>query len=322
MVLDARAVVRFVGDLHLGDGGGNDGFGRKDDDLVAFLERAAPACDALVVMGDALDVPQALGARRALRAHPRVRQALQAAARRTRVVFLRGNHDPDVDYARLFPGARACSRVVLGDALVWHGHQLDRFCRPGRPLHLQKIALHHLAERAFGFTFRVPLRDHDTWQNRVAHWLGWQYGRRLRQLAGLLRLLGLGAWAGEQEEFVRYWSRTVWGDPNALFEPARDFVARAPYRALVCGHSHLPGVVPLPSDRAYVNVGSWTEAAQGVAVWDGRTFVVEDAATGERPGARHYAWMLEGVDPGDFFAWWAAHYLGRLRFRADAPRAP
>lgn len=109
VVLDAAPVVRFVGDLHVGDGGHNDGFGRKDGELEAYLERSAATCDALVVMGDALDVPQALGARRALRAHPRVRAALAAAARRTRVLFLCGNHDPTADYARLFPGARACA---------------------------------------------------------------------------------------------------------------------------------------------------------------------------------------------------------------------
>jgi len=58
--LPGDAVVRFVGDLHLGDGAHNDGFGDSDEALAEFLTDCATSCEAVVFMGDTLDLPQAL----------------------------------------------------------------------------------------------------------------------------------------------------------------------------------------------------------------------------------------------------------------------
>jgi hypothetical protein len=86
----ASSVVRFIGDLHLGDGAKNDAFGDKDELLAGLLAECAGTSDAVVFMGDAIDVPQALSARRAARAHPLAMRAIEALSRRTRVVFIRG----------------------------------------------------------------------------------------------------------------------------------------------------------------------------------------------------------------------------------------
>ena len=281
--LPASTVARFFGDLHLGDGGRNDAFGRKDRLLVDQLADCARTCDAVVFMGDALDVPQGFTVRRILRAHPSVARALTELAAQVPVFFVRGNHDWTVDYDSLFPGARACEALRIGDTLVWHGHHLDRYCHPGATSHAVQMFLHHLFERTLGFQFRVPLHDFDTWQNRIGHWLGAAFARHLRRMTALYTQLGVPARAESGEAFIRYWSRAVWGDPHALFAPTATLLREGPYRAVVAGHTHLPGVIdldgPAPSETpgaTYVNAGSWTFDAAQTATWDGRRFTVHD----------------------------------------------
>jgi hypothetical protein len=129
------------------------------------------------------------------------------------------------------------------------------------------------------------------------------------------RVLGLDERAADCEAFIRYWSRALWGDPHALFAPASAAIRGGTHRALVCGHAHLPGVVDLDG-RQYANAGSWTFGRSEYVEWNGTRLVARTAA-GEEIGDRHYRWMVEGQDRGDFFDWWAAHYEGRLRFRRD-----
>jgi UDP-2,3-diacylglucosamine pyrophosphatase LpxH len=317
--LGAGNVTRFVGDLHLGDGARNDAFGNDDARLARFLADCETACDAVVFMGDAFDLPQAFSERRVGRAHPRVVQAIERLASRVQVVFVLGNHDWTVDYEHLLSGVRACVELEVGDVRVIHGHQLDRYCHPGRRGHRLKVSLHHLAERLFGFEFRVPLWEHDTWQNRVAHCLGAAYGRHLRRAAALYRVLGLDERAMECEAFIDYWSRAVWGDPHGLFEPATTAIRSGNHGALVCGHTHLPGVVDLGGCH-YANAGSWTFGRSEYVEWDGARLYAR-TTIGESVGDKNYHWMLGGETRGDFFDWWATHYEGWLRFRRDAASA-
>lgn len=307
--------VRFVGDLHLGDGGRNDAFGANDQRLARFLEESGACCDAVVFMGDAFDLPQAFNVRRITKAHPEASEALAALCRETDVRFVRGNHDYDVDYPRHFHGARGGEDFTIGPARVMHGYQLDTSCHPERPSHFASTVAHHLVERALGFEFRVPLHEHYTTQNRVVHLLGYQYARWLRASANVYDKLGFRERARSNEAFIHYWSRAVWGDAHALFDAAAAAARAGPTQALVCGHTHLPGVVDL-GDRHYINAGSWTFGDSGFAEWDGSAFSASDFETGESFGDTRYGWMLDGVDPGDFFDWWRLAYEGRLRFRA------
>ena len=315
----ARKRVRFVGDLHLGDGSHTDSFGAKDALLVGFLQQCQRTCDAVVFMGDAVDLPQAWHVDRVRRAHPEVFEALATLADRLPVFFIRGNHDWTVDYARLFKGARGCEELRMGDAKAWHGHQLDPYCHPSKENHRLAIGAHILAERLLGFEFRVPLHEHYTWQNRVAHWLGQWYGRYRRGVANLYQRLGMSDRSERAERFVQYWSRAVWGDPHALFQPVARHLAEAPIGALICGHTHLPGVVDLPGGT-YVNAGSWAFGQSCYAHWDGAAFTTHDCGTGAAVSDEAYEWMLAGRDPGDFFDWWRAHYRGWFRY--GARRAP
>lgn len=316
--LPSDTVVRFVGDLHLGDGAHNDTFGHNDHRLVEFLRECESSCDAVVFMGDAFDLPQAWTVRRIGRAHPDVVRAIERLSQHLPVFFILGNHDWTVDYAHLFPRSQACERLIIGETLVMHGHQIDRYCHPNRSFHRFKVTLHHIVERIFGFNFRIPIHQHNTWQNRVAHWLGAQYGRYLRRMAVVYRFLGLEERASECEAFIHYWSRALWGDNHALFEPATDLIRRGDYSALVCGHTHIPCVMDMGEGRHYINAGSWTFDRAEAAAWDGEAFEAIDIVSGDSVGDRHYRWMISGSDPGDFLDWWAAHYRGWLRFNTPA----
>ncbi|MGQ0826719.1 MAG: hypothetical protein ACT4OX_17120 [Actinomycetota bacterium] len=244
----------------------------------------------------------------------------RSASEAVQVVFVRGNHDWSVDYEATFAKTRACEDLLIGDVLVRHGHQYDTRCEPHTRSYQRQMVLHHLAERAFGFEFRTPLHDHLTWQNRVGHWLGHGYGRYRMAKADRLRRKGRDAKAAHCEGFVTYWSRSVWGDPHDAFRPIATALRGGPYRAIVCGHTHLPGVAGLDG-RHYVNAGSWASRAAQAAAWDGVEFSVNDFGTGASIGDEHYGWMLDGDDPGDFFDWWAQHYRGRLRFGPPVPAA-
>jgi len=138
-------------------------------------------------MGDAVDLAQGWTTRRVLAAHPAVGAAVGAVAERTQVVFVRGNHDWNVDYEAAFPAVRACETLEIGDVLVCHGHQYDVLCEPQTRSYQRQMVVHHLAERALGFEFRTPLHEHCTWQNRAAHWLGHRYGRHRAASAERLR---------------------------------------------------------------------------------------------------------------------------------------
>ncbi len=324
MKLPESRVVRFIGDLHLGDGGRNDGFGSNDRLLSEYLADAEGACDAVVFMGDAFDLPQAWSIRRIARAHPAAMRAIAALAKgRAEVIFVRGNHDWDVAYERVFPGAKRCEELMVGEALVCHGHRFDRYCHPDARLHRHKVAAHNLAERLFGFEFRVPLAAHNTWQNRAGHWLGHKYARYLRRRSETWSERGKPERGESGEEFIRYWSRAVWGDPHAMFEPAVALVRERHYRALICGHTHLAGVVDLGGGAHYVNAGSWAFGAAQAATWDHGRLCVEDRVNGTEITDEKYRWMIAGRDPGDFFVWWKLHYRGWLRFdETDPMREP
>lgn len=317
--LPEPASACFVGDVHLGDGGRNEIFRAGDDLLAGLVRERAARRETIVFMGDTVDLAQGWSTRRVLSAHPAVADAIRSASARTCVVFVRGNHDWTVDYEAAFPGARVCETLELGDVLVQHGHQYDTMCAPHTRSYRHQTVVHHLAERAFGFEFRTPLHEHDTWQNRAAHWLGHRYARYRVARAQRLRKRGLYARADEYEHFVTYWSRSVWGDPHDAFEPVTEALGAGPHRAIVCGHTHLPGVVEV-GGRHYVNAGSWAFGAAEVASLEAGRFAAHDAATGAAIGDERYRWLLDGCDPGDFFDWWAQHYRGRLRF--GPPVAP
>ncbi len=89
---------------------------------------------------------------------------------------------------------------------------------------------------------------------------------------------------------------------------------RGEHRALICGHTHLPGVVDVDGGAQYVNAGTWGFGHSHFASWDGTELSVSAWETGAEIRDEHYRWMLTGHAPGDFFVWWQKHHRGWLRF--------
>jgi UDP-2,3-diacylglucosamine pyrophosphatase LpxH len=314
--------VWIVSDLHLGDGTPNDAFFGKDRHLEAFLDQVDRDGGTLVLNGDIVDVHQAWNLTRILRAHPEVFAAMSRLGREGRLVYVIGNHDHDLRPLRDVLAFDTCDEVHVGDALlVRHGHEYDPYILGMLDRGQWHTLVHHLVERWLGTWLRLPLGEFYTLPNRLMFWL-------VHKAALVARAhQRLGQWidlptpdADEVVANLDFWCWCNAGDSMGIFRPALADVTASPWRALACGHSHLPGVVHRDG-HVYANSGSWTFAASQYLVWDGADVTCHDWITGRAYGDELYRPMLDGsLYEQDFFAWWAANYQGWLRFREGEER--
>src|SRR5262249_15354281 len=107
-----------VSDLHLG------ARNSRTDDFLRFLDDLS--VDRLVIAGDLFDSPVLRGLQTP---HVRVLEVLRQFARSCRLVWLRGNHDPDEAWCRDVLGLPCQDELVInvGDRtyLACHGHLWD-----------------------------------------------------------------------------------------------------------------------------------------------------------------------------------------------------
>ena len=116
--------VYFVSDLHLGDGSHADVFLKKDEHFLAFLDEVEREAQALVIVGDALDFEQAWYFSLIVRAHREVIARLTALTDKLRVIYVYGNHDPDIVLFRDILKWQLCDKVVVdGHILAVHGYE-------------------------------------------------------------------------------------------------------------------------------------------------------------------------------------------------------
>lgn len=309
-------VVWFVSDLHLGDGTPSDVFFGKDQHLQALVRRVEREEGVLVVVGDAMDFHQAWTFTRIMRAHQELLGAMSRLARTGRLIYVIGNHDYDISLYREILNFRVCEELRVGERiLVQHGYQYDPYI--GTKLHGSHIAtkVHHTLERYLGTWLRIPLGEFYTLGNRIGFWLAHKVALGLHALA----------WAtgreGAVDEQLNYWARGNMGDPMCIFRPAMRRVREDRFDYVVCGHSHLPGIVPAGDGRAYCNTGSWTFSSSQYLRWDGARFESRDWITGRTFGAELYRPALDGtLDERDFWIWWRENYMGWLRFREGEER--
>jgi hypothetical protein len=105
-----------------------------------------------------------------------------------------------------------------------------------------------------------------------------------------------------------------------IFRPAYEHLQTGNWQFIVCGHSHVPGVVR-DKDRAYVNTGSWTFASSHYCIWDGEDFIARDWLTGREFDHEFYKSMLDGsMYEIGFKHWWNSNYMGMLRYREGEER--
>ena len=308
--------IWFISDLHLGDGTPSDAFFGKDRHLMALVRTVDREGGILVINGDAMDFHQAWTFSRILRAHQELLSAMSRLARKGRLYYVIGNHDYDLGLYREILNFRVCEQLEIGDRiLVRHGYEYD----PYLSVHLHKghtaTKVHHLIERYLDTWLRIPLGEFYTKTNRFAFWLAhkaalvvWTYAESLRRggvLKGLTR----------PEQRINYWATGNMGDSMCMFRPAWTHLHESHWQYIVCGHSHVPGIVR-DGDMAYVNSGSWTFSSSWYLVWDGEDFICRDWITGRQVDDEFYARLLDGtIYQKDFWDWWRENYMGMFRFR-------
>lgn len=314
--LTPDTTIWFVSDLHLGDGTPSDVFFGKDLSLLALLGAAKREGATVVVVGDAIDFAQAWTFTRILRAHHELLREMSALGREGRLYYLVGNHDYDVNLYREMLLFRVCHELHVGDRiLVQHGYQYDPLIGADIESSHFNTSVHHFLERYLDTWIRIPLRDFYNLPNRAIFWIAHKIGLWSILHDAVRRRFSLPPRQSSIAKQLNYWSRSNMGDSMCMFEPVMARLREDRWQYIVCGHSHLPGIVTW-KDRAYINTGSWTFAASQYAVWRDGAFTVQDWITGAQYGDENYRAIAEGALEGsDFWSWWRENYMGYLRFR-------
>jgi len=313
--------IWLVSDLHLGDGTPSDAFFGKDRHLMALVRRVDREGAMLVINGDALDVQQAWTLTRILRAHQELLAVMSDLARQGRLIYILGNHDQDLSLYRDILHFRVCDALHVGDrVLITHGHEHDPYI--GVHLDDSDVAtrIHHLLERYLDTWLRLPLAEFYTVPNRALFWLTHQLALLTVGTRGALQQIGIEGFGQGFLDHLDYWARGNMGDPMCMIRSVMQRLSDGPWPWLVCGHSHLPCLIPYGAG-GYVNTGSWTFASSQYAVWDGHGFTVRDWISGRTYDDALYRPVLSGVlDEKDYWQWWRENYMGWLRFREGEER--
>ncbi len=319
--LDADQEIWFISDLHLGDGTPSDAFFGKDRHLQALVEEVDARGATLVIGGDAMDFHQAWSFTRILRAHQELLASMSKLAREGRVVYVIGNHDYDITLYRELLNFRVCDELHIGDkVLVQHGYQYDPFLQHALDGTHLPTKIHHLVERYLDTWIRIPLGEFYTLPNRFVFWLTHKLALMAFAFAWVMRGLGLKASAEGTERTLDFWARSNMGDPMCIFRPIMERLETDSWQAILCGHSHLPGIVR-EGGKMYANTGSWTFASSQYIVWKDGDLRCHDWITGREFGDQLYAPLRDGsIDEKNFWQWWRENYMGLLRFREGEER--
>ena len=312
-----QGLVYLVSDLHLGDGSHSDIFWKKDDHFLAFLDEVEQRASTLLIVGDALDFEQAWSFDRIARAHPKVVSRLTRLSDHMRVIYVFGNHDPDVVTFRDIFRWQVCDKAVLdGHILAVHGYEFDEVLRSKLAESAFWVRALSLYETLFRTWIRLPLRDYYTLSNRAVHWGFYWLVRTARLLRWLAPRIGRPALGEALTRTVAFWTRGVLGDPMGLTRPVLDHLRQDDqHDMIVCGHSHVPGIVELEGGRRYVNLGSWSFGNSQYGIWDGRSFLLRDWISGREFGDENYRSILHGRAEWTYEEWFDDQYLGYLQFR-------
>ncbi len=316
-----REKIYFVSDMHLGDGSFADLFQGKDKAFLAFLDEVEAEAKTLVINGDALDWSEAWYFQRILKAHRTLLKRLTQLAERIEVIYCYGNHDPDIVLFEDILKWKVTDKLVVGERmLVQHGVEFDAYISKRFAKSEFWVRVLNLYERTFRTWVRVPLVDYYTRSNRLVHYLYYHLVRLQRRRIRWLRWRGRASKAREIEESIDFWTQTELGDPMSITRPALERLQSDRFEIIVCGHSHLPGIVELDGGRRYVNIGSWTFRNAQYGVWDGENFVVRDWLTGRVYADENYKPIFEGATDLTYEEWFAGQYMGYLRFRCGEDR--
>lgn len=313
--------VWIISDLHLGDGTPSDAFFGKDRHLIALIDEVQRTGGVLVVNGDAIDFHQAWNFMRVLRAHQELLAAMSRLGREGRLIYVIGNHDYDISVFRDVLNLRVCEELHIGDVVrVLHGYEYDPYITEMLDSGQWHTKVHHMVERVLNTWIRIPLGEFYTRTNRIIFWIAHKLGVAAWAVDQLSERLGIETGAREVLAHLDFWAWSNLGDSMGIFRPAFHEARTGRFRFVVCGHSHLPGVVR-DGDRAYANTGSWTFASSQYLVFRDGDLACHDWITGREYRDELYQPMLDGtLYERDFFQWWKENYMGMLRFREGEER--
>ena len=320
--VEAGERVFFCSDLHIGDGSAGDLFNGKDEEFLRFLDHVEEHGDKLVILGDCLDFYLAGSFERILRAHKRVLRRLKQLADTMEVVYVWGNHDDTIVIFEDLLNFKLCERMILDDdILIVHGHEFDMFFEDAHNNNGEEgghgaalAVIHSKAERFFGQPLRSPLATYPNLPNRVLHWFGYRILRVMQAYAWILRKLGLHTRSRKARRFVNFWNRSEQGDLQGIYQEMKRKLPDMPYRAIMMGHTHLPGIVRM-GEKLYINTGTWVHNRSTYVFWNGKDFQLRDWMTGVTFTDELYRPLDEGILPMQ--EWWAKTYRGWFRFEFD-----
>jgi UDP-2,3-diacylglucosamine pyrophosphatase LpxH len=322
--LPADSVVYVISDLHLGDGSHSDTFLGKDRHLLRFLDKVRQEEGAvLIVNGDIIDFAQSRDFARILSVHGAVFRAMADLAEEDRFFYVYGNHDFDMRLYRNILRFPVVATVLIGDQIrIDHGHQYDPMVLDDLVGADTRTRRHHLTEHLFRTWIRLPLGHFYTLAGRLSFYFAYRGYQVIRACNRLLDDLGLPGLGKRALAHARYWIRSEKGDPGNMWAPVSRALKDSSYSILVCGHSHMPGVVEVHPDRYYVNTGSWTFDSSTFMRWEPDSLpVIKDWLTGREFGDRLYERARSGYTSKlEFEDWWEEEYLGFLRFRCGEAR--
>ena len=310
--------VYFVSDVHLGDGSHADAFQSKDHYFLDFLDEVRREASTLVILGDALDFEQAWYFSRIMRAHKEVITKLSQLAEEIRVVYVFGNHDPDILLFKDILKWELCTKVVIDKhILAVHGYEFDPYVADNMEESNFWARTMMLYERLFKTWIRLPLRDNYTFSNRACHYAFLWIVRATRLVRWLGPKISRPEMGSAWENWVHLWTRGVLGDPMGITRPALASLEDHPvYDTVICGHSHLPGIVVNDAGKRYINLGSWSFGNSQFGIWDGVDFQLRDWITGRQIRDENYRPIFDGQTDRTFEQWFQNEYLGWLRFRS------
>ncbi len=310
--------IYVISDIHLGDGTRSDSFLAKDRDLLDFLSKVDEEEAILVIAGDAIDFSQALFFTNILKAHGKILGAFSELANKGLLYYVLGNHDHDLRWYKDVLRIPVVNGIEVGEhTLILHGYEFDPIIGASLEEAEGRTRAHHLAERFLSTWIRTPIEHFYTGWNRFAYWFLHKVlwvRRRTSKLMDALR--GDSRSSDYVNETMRYWTRSQLGDPGCLVNHARRWLMEQPYTTLICGHSHLPGIVDLGGGKRYANTGSWTFTHCHVMELEKGEIRVKDWRSGRTYDDRLYRPIIDGTfDHIRFEDWWKDNYMGLLRYR-------
>lgn len=238
-VHEERLVI--TSDVHLGNV-----LFRSRRPFLEFLERVADEGYSICVNGDGVDLAQ-LSFIRFTRDLAKLAGILrQFTDNGVHVHYVVGNHDMVLEhFLHNWGGVNVVPflNVHSGSARirVEHGHIYDT-------MFVKHPRLYHAATAFGGWCLWLNPRVYHAFKGLSDRCVGLVTGGRK------------GKRAGEDDHIV--------GEPASFMEAAREISARG-FDAVVFGHTHLSGEVPLPDGARYFNTGSWLFRPHYVQVREG-----------------------------------------------------